>query len=175
MKPSQNSKLYNIRHSLSHLLAQAVLDMFPDARLGTGPVTENGFYYDFQLPRTLIPEDLPLLEKRMKQYVSQGQKFVKREEPVKESIAFLKKINQPFKVELVNKFVEQQKIKKVSYYENFSLDDNKPTFVDLCEGGHVASTREIDPKSFKLSMISSAYWQAGEKKASMQRVYGVAF
>lgn len=175
MKPDPGSKLFNIRHSLAHMLAQAVLDMFPDAKLGTGPVTENGFYYDFELPRTLIPEDLPLLEKRMKKYVSQGQNFVLREEPVEESITFLKTIKQPFKVELINKFVEQQGIKTVSFYENFIPQSDKPVFVDLCEGGHVENTKEIDVKSFKLTHTSSAYWQADENNASMQRIYGISF
>ena len=175
MKPDKGSKLYNIRHSLAHMLAQAVLDMFPDAKLGTGPVTDDGFYYDFELPRTLIPEDLPLLEKRMMKYCSQGQNFVRRDEPIKESIAFLEKIKQPFKIDLVNKFVEQQGIKQVSFYENFISQKENPVFVDLCEGGHVENTREIDPKSFKLTQISSAYWQADEKNASMQRIYGISF
>jgi threonyl-tRNA synthetase len=177
MKSEKATTLYNIRHSLAHMLAQAVLDMFPDAKLGTGPVTEHGFYYDFQLPRTLIPEDLPLLQKRMMKYVNQGQNFVRRDEPIQASIAFLKTIQQPFKVELVNKFVEQQGITSVSFYENFisGVKDGKPVFVDLCEGGHVESTKEIDAKSFKLNQISSAYWQADEKNASMQRIYGIAF
>jgi threonyl-tRNA synthetase len=175
MKPEKGSKLYNIRHSLAHMLAQAVLDMFPDAKLGTGPVTDDGFYYDFELPRTLIPEDLPLLEKRMMKYCSQGQNFVRRDEPIKESIAFLEKIKQPFKIDLVNKFVEQQGIKEVSFYENFISQKETPVFVDLCEGGHVENTREIDAKSFKLTQISSAYWQADENNASMQRIYGISF
>lgn len=175
MKPEKASKLYEIRHSLAHMLAEAVLDMFPEAKLGTGPVTENGFYYDFELPRPLIPEDLPLLQKRMKKYVQQGQNFVRRDEPIAESIAFLKKIQQPFKVELVNKFVDQQGIKQVSFYENFIPNKEDPVFVDLCEGGHVENTKEIDPKSFKLSHVSAAYWQADESNASMQRIYGIAF
>ena len=97
MKPEKATKLYEIRHSLAHMLAEAVMDMFPDAKLGTGPVTENGFYYDFELPRPLIPEDLPLLQKRMKKYVQQGQNFVRRDEPIAESIAFLKKPSSPSK------------------------------------------------------------------------------
>lgn len=175
MKPEKGSKLYNIRHSLAHMLAEAVLDMFPDAKLGTGPVTENGFYYDFELPRTLIPEDLPLLQKRMKKYVQQGQNFVRRDEPIEASKAFLKKIDQPFKIELIDKFVEQQGITEVSFYENFIPNKDEPVFVDLCEGGHVENTKEIDPKSFKLSHISGAYWQADENNASMQRIYGISF
>jgi threonyl-tRNA synthetase len=175
MKPEKDSKLYQIRHSLAHMLAEAVLDMFPEAKLGTGPVTEHGFYYDFELPRPLIPEDLPLLQKRMKKYVQQGQNFVRRDEPIAESLLFLKKIKQPYKIELVNKFVEQQGIKQVSFYENFIAQKDEPVFVDLCEGGHVENTKEIDPKSFKLSHISAAYWQADENNASMQRIYGISF
>jgi threonyl-tRNA synthetase len=175
MKPDKQTKLYQIRHSLAHMLAEAVLDMFPEAKLGTGPVTENGFYYDFELPRPLIPEDLPLLQKRMKKYVQQGQNFVRRDEPIAESLLFLKKIKQPFKIELVNKFVEQQGIKQVSFYENFIAQKDEPVFVDLCEGGHVENTKEIDPKSFKLSHVSAAYWQADENNASMQRIYGISF
>lgn len=175
MKPDKATHLYNIRHSLAHMLAEAVLDMFPDAKLGTGPVTENGFYYDFHLPRTLIPEDLPLLEKRMRKYVNQGQTFLRREEPIPESIAFLKKIKQPFKVELVEKFVGQQGVKTVSFYENFVPQQEKPVFVDLCEGGHVETMKEVDARSFKLTHISSAYWQADENNASMQRIYGLSF
>lgn len=175
MKPEKGSHLYNIRHSLAHMLAEAVLDMFPEAKLGTGPVTDNGFYYDFELPRTLIPEDLPLLQKKMKKYVQQGQNFVRRDEPIDKSLEFLETIKQPFKIELVNKFVEQQGIEQVSFYENFIPTKEEPVFVDLCEGGHVENTKEIDPKSFKLSHISSAYWQADSENASMQRIYGVSF
>ena len=175
MKPEKTTHLYNIRHSLAHMLAQAVLDMFPDAKLGTGPVTEHGFYYDFQLPRTLIPEDLALLQKKMMKYVNQGQTFVRRDEPIQPAIKFLEAIRQPFKVELVNKFAEQKGIKEVSFYENFAPSNPKPVFVDLCEGGHVESMKEVDAKSFKLNQISSAYWQADEKNASMQRIYGIAF
>jgi len=175
MKPEKGSHLYNIRHSLAHMLAEAVIDMFPEAKLGTGPVTEDGFYYDFELPRTLIPEDLPLLEKRMRKYVQQGQNFVRRDEPIRESIRFLRKIKQPFKIELVNKFVEQQGITQVSFYENFAPHQETPLFVDLCEGGHVENTKEIAVKSFKLSHISSAYWQADEDNPSMQRIYGISF
>lgn len=175
MKPDKETRLYQIRHSLAHMLAEAVLEMFPDAKLGTGPVTENGFYYDFLLPRTLIPEDLPLLEKRMKKFVGQGQNFVRREEPIEKSTEFLKTIDQPFKVELVEKFAREKGVSSVSFYENFIPTKKEPVFVDLCEGNHVESTKEIDPKSFKLSQISSAYWQADESRPSMQRIYGIAF
>jgi threonyl-tRNA synthetase len=174
-KPEKGSSLYNVRHSLAHMLAQAVLEMFPDAKLGTGPVTENGFYYDFDLPRTLIPEDLKLLEKAMRKQVQQNQSFVRSDQGIQESIKFLKKIKQPYKIELVNKFVDQLSIESVSFYENVREADQKGVFVDLCEGGHVENTKELDAKAFKLSHISSAYWQADENNASMQRIYGISF
>ena len=157
------------------MLAEAVLEMFPEAKLGTGPVTDNGFYYDFDLPRTLIPEDLKLIEKKMRKFVQQNQSFVRRDEPLEPAKEFLKKIGQPYKIELVEKFAEQKGVDTVSFYENVREADGKAVFVDLCEGGHVENTREIDPKSFKLSAISSAYWQADENNAQMQRIYGLAF
>lgn len=157
------------------MLAQAVLEMFPEAKLGTGPVTENGFYYDFDLPRTLIPEDLPLLEKKMRQFVKQNQGFVRREEALEPAKKFLQKINQPFKIELVEKFAQEKGVQNVSFYENIREADGKAVFVDLCEGGHVENTKEIDPKCFRLNAISSAYWQANEKNPQMQRIYGIAF
>ena len=171
----KNSHLYNIRHSLAHMLAQAVLDMFPEAKLGTGPVTENGFYYDFDLPRTLIPEDLKLLEKKMRKFVQQNQSFVRREEELKPAIEFLKTIGQPYKIELIEKFAEQKGVSSVSFYENVREADKKSVFVDLCEGGHVENTKEIDAKCFTLSATSSAYWQADENNTQMQRIYGIAF
>lgn len=92
------------RHSLAHILAQAVLGMFPEAKLGVGPAIENGFYYDFELPRTLIPEDLPILEKKMKHIIKQNQQFTSEMKPADEAIEFLKEIDQPYKVELAAGF-----------------------------------------------------------------------
>jgi len=155
------------RHSLSHILAQAVLDMFPDAKLGIGPTIDNGFYYDFELPRTLIPEDLQIIEKKMKHIVKQNQKFERYDEPVEKAIEFLKKANQHFKVELAADLKEQGE-KTVSFYKNGS-------FVDMCKGPHVDSTNQIDPSTFKLDKIAGAYWRGDEKRPMLQRIYGLAF
>jgi len=92
------------RHSLAHILAQAVQDMFPEANLGIGPYIENGFYYDFDLPRTLAPEDLPILEKKMKHIIKQNQEFTSDTESIDDAIAFLKKTKQSYKIELVEGF-----------------------------------------------------------------------
>ncbi|MBN2306602.1 threonine--tRNA ligase [Candidatus Peregrinibacteria bacterium] len=155
------------RHSLSHILAQAVLNMFPEAKLGIGPAIDNGFYYDFELPRTLIPEDLPILEKKMKHIIKQNQVFEQYDEPIDKAIDFLKKTKQDFKVELVVDLKEGGE-KQVSFYKNGS-------FVDLCKGPHVVSTGKIDPNTFKLDKIAGAYWRGDEKRPMLQRIYGLAF
>ena len=155
------------RHSLSHILAQAVLDMFPDAKLGVGPAIENGFYYDFELPRTLIPEDLLIIEKKMKHIVKQNQEFTGETEPIGKAIEFLKKTKQPYKVELVEGFKGEGET-EVSFYKN-------GPFVDLCRGGHVTSTNQIPADSFKLDRIAGAYWKGDEKNPMLQRIYGLAF
>lgn len=155
------------RHSLAHILAQAVVQMFPEAKLGIGPAIDNGFYYDFDLPRTLIPEDLPILEEKMRKIIEENQQFVRKEEPVDQAIEYLFTIDQPYKVELAKDF-KAQGSDIVSFYSNGH-------FHDLCRGGHVDSTGEIDPKAFKLVSIAGAYWKGSEKNKMLQRIYGWAF
>ncbi len=159
-----------MRHSCSHVLAQAVMQMFPDAKLGIGPTIEDGFYYDFDLPRTLIPEDIPLLEKKMKQIIKQSQKFVRREEDAEESLKFLKKTNQTYKVELVKELAEEGE--KITFYENIMVD-GKPMFVDLCRGEHLDHTGQMGV--FKLMKIAGAYWRGDEKNPMLQRIYGTCW
>ncbi len=165
-----NEKVAGMRHSAAHVLAQAVLEMFPEAKLAIGPAIENGFYYDFDLPRTLIPEDLPILEKKMKHIVKQNQKFVGREEDGKKSLEFLKAIKQPYKVELLEDFLKEGKT--ITFYENVRADGSV-AYVDMCKGGHCKSTGEIGP--FKLTKIAGAYWRGDEKRPQLQRIYGVCF
>jgi len=159
--------LHSKRHSLSHVLAQAVLDMFPDASLAIGPDIDNGFYYDFDLPRTLIPEDLPIIEKKMKHIIKQNQKFESYVEPIDKAIEFLKETKQGYKVELVEDLATGGET-EVSFYKN-------GPFVDLCKGPHVESTNKIDLNSFKLDKIAGAYWRGDEKRPMLQRIYGLAF
>jgi len=165
------SLVEKMRHSCSHILAQAVMEMFPDAKLGIGPTIDNGFYYDFELPRTLIPEDLPLLEKKMKHIVKQNQKFVRKEEPGDKAIEFLEKTGQKYKIELAKEYISQGE--SISFYENVSQNDNKPMFVDLCEGPHVDKTGEI--KAFKLTHTAGAYWRGDSDRPMLQRIYGLCF
>lgn len=164
---AKNPSIEEKRHSLAHILAQAVLEMFPEAKLGVGPAIENGFYYDFELPRTLIPEDLPIIEKKMKHIVKQNQEFTSKTEPVDEAIAYLKKIEQPYKVELAEGF-KAEGTKEVGFHRN-------GPFVDLCRGGHIKSTAEVPVGTFKLDRIAGAYWKGDEKNPMLQRIYGLAF
>jgi len=170
-KVGENPHMDALRHSCAHVLAQAVLEMFPEAKLGIGPTIDNGFYYDFELPRTLIPEDLPLLEKKMKQIINQRQTFEGREVTGDEAVAFLEAAGQPFKVELAKEFAEEGKT--LTFYENIRPNDKKVMFVDLCRGGHTNHTGEIG--AFKLTKISGAYWRGDEKNPVLQRIYGTAW
>lgn len=145
--------------------------MFPEAKLGFGPPIENGFYYDFELPRALIPEDLPLLEKRMKEITKERQTFVRRDEPVEKAIEFLEKAGQPYKIDLIKGWMAQG-TETVSFYEN--VDKNGAVkFVDLCEGFHLENLGEI--RAFKLMHTAGAYWRGDEKNPMLQRIYGTAF
>lgn len=163
-----NGKDINIiRHSLSHILAVTVLDMFPEAKLGIGPAIENGFYYDFELPRTLIPEDLPLLENKMRGIIKKEEPFEKVEVPIDEAIERLSGTDRRYKLEIVEDLKKEGK-GKLSIYKTGD-------FIDLCEGPHVESTGELRGISFKLDKIAGAYWKGSEKNQMMQRIYGIAF
>ena len=156
------------RHSAGHVLAAAVLQMFPEAKLGTGPATDTGFYYDFLLPRPLIPEDLPILEEKMREISKKQIPFERFEEPVEKAKTFLKKIGQNFKIELIEKFQKKDPdLKSVSFYKNGEI------FVDLCEGPHVAHTGQIG--AFELTHFSAAFWQGDPNRETMTRIYGLCF
>lgn len=170
-KADLETEIDRMRHSCGHVLAQAVMQMFPEAKLGIGPAIENGFYYDFELPRTLIPEDLPILEKKMKHIVKQNQKFKYSEQPIGKSIKFLKDIKQNYKLELAYE-LEKAGHEKISFYENID-QSGKIKFVDMCEGPHVESTGKLG--SFKLTHIAGAYWRGDEKNPMLQRIYGLCF
>jgi len=171
----QNEKLDHIRHSLSHLLAAVVLKKFPETKFGIGPVIENGFYYDFDLPEQITEEDLKDLEKEMKKLVKAGLPFTREVVTTEEA----KKIfsgeagsawsgkYQPFKLDLIEEFSKVDK--EVSIYKTGDI------FFDLCRGGHVENTKEINPDTFKLMKIAGAYWRGDEKNKMLTRIYGLAF
>ena len=155
------------RHSLAHILATAVLEMFPEAKFGVGPAVENGFYYDFELPRTLIPEDLDILEEKMKAIIKANYSFDREEIDVAEAKEKFSELGQIYKVELIEDLMKEG-VTKVSVYKTNG-------FVDLCRGPHIDSTGEIPFGSFKLQRISGAYWKSDEKRNQLQRIYGLAF
>lgn len=153
-----------IRHSLAHILAMAVLEKFPETKLGTGPAIENGFYYDFS-DISISAENLSNLEKRMAELIKNNIKF----ECEKISADEAKKIfsNQPFKLELIENLIQKGE-EKMNIYKSGD-------FTDLCAGPHVDSSKEIDSKSFKLIKTAGAYWKGDEKNPMLTRIYGVAF
>jgi threonyl-tRNA synthetase len=160
-----------MRHSAAHVMAEAVLDLFPGTKLGIGPAIEGGFYYDFQLPRALTPKDLEAIESRMAASVKADHKFVRRELPPEEGRAFFVGRDQPFKVEILDDLAAKAKsdgaaMPPVSVFEHGS-------FVDLCKGPHVESTGRIGP--FKLLAVAGAYWRGDEKRPMLQRIYGTVW
>ncbi len=159
-RTDKEEKLEIMRHSTSHVMAEAVQSIFPDAKFGIGPTIESGFYYDFDLPRSLTPEDLPLIEAKMAAIVAADVSFA-REEVTKEAARQLFSA-QPYKLELIDELPDE----KVTVYRQGS-------FVDMCRGPHVNSTGEIGV--FKLISIAGAYWRGDEHRPMLQRIYGVAF
>ena len=156
MKSEDPKALDGIRHSLAHLLAAAVLEEFPDAKLGIGPTIENGFYYDFELPRPLAPADLKALEKTMRGLVNKKLPFTS--EAISAAEAKKRFAQQPFKLDLINEFSNDGKALTVYHTSD--------VFSDLCRGGHVENTSEIPPDAFKLDRLAGAYWRGTKKTSS---------
>ena len=154
-------ELARMRHSAAHVMATAVRDIFPDARFAIGPAIENGFYYDFDLPRTLTPDDLEDIEARMREHIAAREEFVRREVSREEALEIFK--DQPYKLELINDLPEGEVI---STYQN-------GPFLDLCRGPHVEDTGKIGP--FKLLNVAGAYWRGDERRPMLQRIYGTAW
>ena len=155
----------HIRHSLAHLLAAAVLEKYPDTQLGIGPTIEHGFYYDFLFSKPMTLEDLSALENRMRGFVKQGLPFRGRAVTPAEARKAFKK--QPFKLDLIKEFAKEKK--GLTIYKTGEI------FEDLCRGGHVKNTREINPDAFKLTHLAGAYWRGDEKNPQLTRIYGLAF
>ncbi|MDI6768654.1 MAG: threonine--tRNA ligase [Anaerolineales bacterium] len=171
----EDSDLYRIRHSAAHVMAQAVVEMFPDAKYTIGPPVENGFYYDFDLPQAIALEDLEKIEKRMRQIIAGGHAFQKKVISAEEARQIFK--DQSYKLELI------EGLEKGAFDEYGEPLAEKPelsiyqhdTFTDLCRGPHVESTRKINPAAFKLMSVAGAYWRGDEKNPMLQRIYGTAW
>ncbi|HUQ79468.1 MAG TPA: threonine--tRNA ligase [Patescibacteria group bacterium] len=166
-----HSELDAMRHSTAHVMAEAVLDLFPGTQLGIGPAIADGFYYDFKLDRNLTPADLAAIEERMAASVAADNPFVRRELPPEEGRSFFAECNQPFKVEILDDLTAKAKADGAPMPPT-TLYRHGP-FEDLCKGPHVASTGRIGP--FKLLAISGAYWRGDEKRPPLQRIYGTVW
>jgi threonyl-tRNA synthetase len=160
---NQSDRLLRIRHSTAHVMAEAVLKLFPAAKIAIGPPIEDGFYYDFDLPRALNPEDLEQIESLMQEIVKGNHDFEKRIVTKKQAREIFK--DQPYKIELIDELGDDEEL---SIY-------TQGGFVDLCRGPHVDSTSQINPKAFKLLSVAGAYWRGDEKNAMLQRIYGTAW
>lgn len=150
------------RHSMAHIMAEAVLKLFPDAQFGIGPAIETGFYYDFKLSRALTVEDLELIEKEMEAGIKAKSPFIRKELSKEEALKYFTETNQPFKVELINELGDQT----ITTFTHGG-------FTDLCRGPHVQDSGAV--KHFKLLSVAGAYWRGDEKRPMLQRVYGTAF
>jgi threonyl-tRNA synthetase len=159
----EGNELERLRHSTSHVMAEAVLAMFPEAKLGIGPPIEDGFYYDFELPRSLTPEDLGEIESRMRESIKAEKPFVRREVSREEAEEIF--ADQPYKLELIEGMPEGEVI---SIYTHDG-------FTDLCRGPHLDNTGRIAPDTFKLLSIAGAYWRGDEQRPMLQRIYGTVW
>ncbi len=166
-----------LRHSTAHVLAQAVQDTFPEAKLGIGPPVKDGFYYDFSVEHPFTPEDLKVLEKRMQQIVKSGQRFARR--VVTESEARHELAGEPFKLRLIGSEggadVMEVGGSELTIYDNIQAKDGSTCWGDLCRGPHVPDTRYIVPNAFKLMRTAAAYWLGDQANEQLQRIYGTAW
>lgn len=171
----EDTELYRIRHSAAHVMAEAVIEIFPEAKYTIGPPIENGFYYDFDLPRPLTPEDLEKIEKRMRQIIAGHHKFIRKVVTADEARQIFK--DQPYKVKLIDG------LEQGGFDEYGNPLEEKPeisiytsdTFTDLCRGPHVDNTGQINPSALKLMQVSGAYWRGDENNPMLQRIYGTAW
>ncbi|MBM4447336.1 MAG: threonine--tRNA ligase [Chloroflexi bacterium] len=156
----KEAMLEKMRHSTAHVMAEAVQSLFPGTKFGIGPAIEDGFYYDFELPRALVPEDLTAIEAKMRETIAADSHFVREEMSKAKALKLFSE--QPYKLELIEELPD----KTVTIYRQSS-------FIDLCRGPHLSSTGEI--KAFRLTNIAGAYWRGDERRPMLQRIYGVAF
>ena len=171
----KESELYRVRHSTAHIMAEAVVEMFPEAEIAIGPPIEDGFYYDFDLPRSLTPEDLEVIEVRMREIIAENHEFKKEVISASEARQIFK--DQSYKLELIDG------LEQGGFDEYGEPLDEQPeistytqdTFTDLCRGPHVENTGKINPDAIKLLQVAGAYWRGDENRPMLQRIYGTAW
>jgi threonyl-tRNA synthetase len=177
MERYQDTKLYRIRHSTAHVMAQAVLERFPGAGIAIGPPIEDGFYYDFDLPRPLTPEDLEAIEKRMRQIIKEGYDFKRKEVSAEEARKLFK--GQKYKQELIDGLEKGGRDEYGNPIEGpvAITTYTQDSFEDLCRGPHVPNTREINPDAISITFRepAGAYWRGDEKREMLTRIYGTAW
>ena len=165
---------YRLRHSAAHVMAEAVLEEFPEGKIAIGPPIEDGFYYDFELPRPLTPEDLAAIEARMRRIIGEGHAFVYREVSADAARALF--AGQPYKVELIDGLAHGLDEYGETHHGDTVISTFKhDTFEDLCRGPHVPSTSDIPADGFKLLSVAGAYWRGDAEKPMLQRIYGTAW
>ncbi len=163
-----DEELYRIRHSLAHVLAQAVLEMREGATLGFGPPVQDGFYYDFVLPEPLTEADFPELERRMRRILKKGQNFYREELPKDTAFKRIEDMGEPYKREYAEELCARDGLESLSFYRN-------GPFLDMCEGPHVDSAKDIPGDAFKLRSVAGAYWRGDSRNIMMTRIYAWAF
>ena len=177
MERYQDSQLYRIRHSTAHIMAQAVLERFPEAGIAIGPPIEDGFYYDFDLPRPLTQEDLDAIEKRMREIIKSGYAFQRKEVSADEARKLFK--GQKYKQELIDGLEKGGRDEYGNPVEGpvTITTYTQDSFEDLCRGPHVPNTREINPDAISITFRepAGAYWRGDEKREMLTRIYGTAW
>ena len=165
---SPDDALYRVRHSLAHVLAQAVLEVRPGSTLGFGPPIKDGFYYDFILSAPITEDDFPEIEQRMRKILKKGQRFDREELPKADALARLAEMQEPYKREYALELCDKRKLASLSFYRN-------GPFLDMCEGPHVHTSKEIPRDAFKLKSVAGAYWRGNSDNVMMTRIYAWAF
>ncbi|MBR1874973.1 threonine--tRNA ligase [Candidatus Saccharibacteria bacterium] len=166
----ETEKVMKMRHTLSHVMAEAIRELYPEVKLGIGPAIDDGFYYDIDFGKTKITEaDLPKIEKKMRGIISRGFKMEVSEKTRKEALDWASKSGEKYKIELIEDLPADEKI---SFY-TLTTNDGKTAFEDLCKGPHIETSKEIG--EFKLTKVAGAYWRGDEKREMLTRIYGVAF
>ena len=167
-KDPKNTHLYRIRHSLAHIMAEAVIELWPGTKLGFGPPIDDGFYYDFILPKPITEADFPEIEKRMRKLIQEGLKFEREELPRDQALKRLDEMGEPYKREYAEELLQKKGLSTLGFYRT-------GPFLDMCDGPHVESSRDLPVQGFKLRSLAGAYWRGDSKKAMMTRIYVWAF
>lgn len=165
---SPDDHLYRVRHSLAHVLAQAVLELRAGATLGFGPPIQDGFYYDFVLPEPITEADFPEIERRMRRILKKGQRFYQEELSAAEAFTRIDEMGEPYKREYAEELCQKNGLESLSFYRN-------GPFLDMCEGPHVDTAKEIPRDAFKLRSVAGAYWRGDSRNTMMTRIYAWAF